>query len=68
MNNGKQGEQLLKVLDGHSASLDRTSKMQRAKCTGCFLRPDIKRFCLTFTIGPERIWFCLILVSDFFLQ
>ena len=31
MNNGKQGEQLLKVLGGHSASLDRTSKMQRAK-------------------------------------
>ena len=30
MNNGKQGEQLLKVLGGHSASLDRTSKMQRA--------------------------------------
>ena len=26
MNNGKQGEQLLKVLGGHSASLDRTSK------------------------------------------
>ena len=36
--------------------------------TGCFLRPDIKRFCLTFTIGPDRIWFCLIPVSDFFLQ
>ena len=36
--------------------------------TGCFLRPDIKRFCLTFTIGPDRIWFCLIVVSDFFLQ
>ena len=33
MNNGKQGEQLLKVLGGHSASLDRTSKMQRAKWT-----------------------------------
>ena len=30
MNNGKQSEQLLKVLGGHSASLDRTSKMQRA--------------------------------------
>ena len=26
MNNGKQSEQLLKVLGGHSASLDRTSK------------------------------------------
>ena len=26
MNNGKQCEQLLKVLGGHSASLDRTSK------------------------------------------
>ena len=36
--------------------------------TGCFLRPDMKRFCLTFTIGPDRIWFCLISVSDFFLQ
>ena len=36
--------------------------------TGCFLRPDIKRFCLTFTIGPDRIWFCLIQVPDFFLQ
>ena len=36
--------------------------------TGCFFRPDIKRFCLTFTIGPDRIWFCLIPVSDFFLQ
>ena len=36
--------------------------------TGCFLRPDIKRFCMTFSIGPDRIWFCLILVSDFFLQ
>ena len=34
--------------------------------TGCFLRPDIKRFCLIFTIGPDMIWFCLILVSDFF--
>ena len=33
-----------------------------------FLRPHIKRFCLTFTIGPDRIWFCLIQVSDFFLQ
>ena len=33
MNNGKQDEQLLKVLSGHSASLDRTSKMQRAKGT-----------------------------------
>ena len=33
MKNGKQGEQLLKVLGGHSASLDRTSKMQRAKWT-----------------------------------
>ena len=36
--------------------------------TGCFLRPDIKRFCLTFTIGSDRIWFCLIPVSYFFLQ
>ena len=36
--------------------------------TGCFLRPDIKRFCLIFTIGPHRIWFCLIQVPDFFLQ
>ena len=36
--------------------------------TGCFFRHDIKRFCLTFTIGPDRIWFCLIPVSDFFLQ
>ena len=26
MNNGKQSEQLLKVLGGHRASLDRTSK------------------------------------------
>ena len=26
MNNGEQSEQLLKVLGGHSASLDRTSK------------------------------------------
>ena len=26
MNNGKQSEQLLKVLGGHSASLDKTSK------------------------------------------
>ena len=26
MNNGKQSEQLLKVLGGHNASLDRTSK------------------------------------------
>ena len=34
--------------------------------TGCFLRPDTKKFCLTFTTGPDRIWFCLILVSDFF--
>ena len=32
MYNGKQGEQLLKK-GGHSASLDRKSKMQRAKCT-----------------------------------
>ena len=37
-----------------------------APITGCFLRLDIKRFCLTFTIGPDRIWFCLIPVSDFF--
>ena len=34
------------------------------KITGCFLRPDIKRFCLTFTIGPDRNWFCLIQVPD----
>ena len=34
--------------------------------TGCFLRPDIERLCLTFTIGPDRIWFCLIPVPDFF--
>ena len=33
--------------------------------TGCFLRPDIKRFCI---IGPDSIWFCLISASDFFLQ
>ena len=38
------------------------------KFTGCFLGPDIKRFCLIFTLGPDRIWYCLILVSDFFLQ
>ena len=31
MNNGKQSEQLLKVLGGHSASLDRTST---CKCRG----------------------------------
>ena len=37
-----------------------------AMTTECFLRPDIKRFCLTFTIGPDRIWFCVILVSFFF--
>ena len=41
---------------------------QQCKITGCFLRPDIKRFCLIFTIGPDRIWFCLIQVPDFFLQ
>ena len=34
--------------------------------TGCFLRPEIKGFCLIFTKSPDRIWFCLILVSDFF--
>ena len=36
--------------------------------TGCFLHPDMKRFCLTFTIGTDRIWFCLSQVPDFFLQ
>ena len=34
MNNGKQSEQLLKVLGGHSASLDRTSK-----CRGLSKQP-----------------------------
>ena len=37
MNNGKQGEQLLKVLGGHSASLDRIdsdSVMVRASALG----------------------------------
>ena len=43
-------------------------RLNLSSYTGCFLRPDIKRFCLTFTIGPDRIWFCLIPVSDFFLQ
>ena len=32
MNNGKQVSSYLRE-GGHSASLDRTSKMQRAKCT-----------------------------------
>ena len=37
--------------------------------TGCFLRPDIKRFCLTFTIGPDRIWFLFDSgIGFFFLQ
>ena len=36
--------------------------------TGCFLRPDIKKFCLIFTTGPDRIWFCFIQVPDFFLR
>ena len=37
MNNGKQGEQLLKVLGGHSASLDRT------KCRGLSEQPNYTR-------------------------
>ena len=43
-------------------------KLRKIYDTGCFLRPDIKSFYLTITIGPDRIWFCLILVSDFFQQ
>ena len=34
--------------------------------TGCLFGPDIERFCLTFTIGPDKIFF--ILVSVVFLQ
>ena len=33
-----------------------------------FIDVSIKRFCLIFTKGPDRIWFCLNQVSDFFLQ
>ena len=50
--------------------LNNDDRIKKNPCTltGCFLRPDIKRFCLTFSIGPDRIWLCLIPVSDFFLQ
>ena len=61
----------IRAVAGQRARLLLTFIKHKAKpdqYTGCFLRPDIKRFCLTFTIGPDRIWFCLIQVQDFFLQ
>ena len=42
------------------------ARLSQKLVTGCFLHTDIKRFCWIFTIGPDRIWFCFILVSDFF--
>ena len=61
----------IRAVAGQRARLLLTFVKHKAKpdqYTGCYLRPDIKRFCLTFTIGPDRIWFCLIQVQDFFLQ
>ena len=62
---------IIRAVAGQRARLLLTFVKHKAKpdqYTGCFLCPDIKRFCLTFTIGPDRIWFCLIQVQDFFLQ
>ena len=68
MNNGKQSEQLLKVLGGHSASLDRTSK-----CRGLSEHPLYsgghkamqhetrnwnnfdKCFCVNFSINLDKV-------------
>ena len=55
-------QQILRALEADVLLPDTDSFHSIINTTGCFLRPDIKRFCLTFTIGPDRIWFCLITV------